>query len=274
MHACVNDNSGEVQIVGTDETCKNNWTAVHWNGSGAAGEPGPEGPEGPMGPQGPVVIQGPPGPEGSTGPAGSQGIAGPAGPAGAAGPPGAGGPQGVQGGSGPTGPTGPTGPQGEQGAAGTPCWDLNGNGVAEAEEETNGDGAFDALDCGGPQGQQGEQGDKGDKGDKGDTGPQGAQGVLPALEDWIHPQEVVTESFWPFGYFKDPLGIVHFRGVIHNGNCSGVVFTLPVGYRPDQSMLFLTAGSQARWNLRIDSDGGVIPCAGIWTAGVTFRADN
>ena len=28
-----------------------------------------------------------------------------------------------------------------------PCWDLNGNGVADPEEDINGDGEFDVLDC-------------------------------------------------------------------------------------------------------------------------------
>ncbi len=31
--------------------------------------------------------------------------------------------------------------------AAPPCWDLNGNGVADPEEDINGDNEFDALDC-------------------------------------------------------------------------------------------------------------------------------
>jgi hypothetical protein len=65
------------------------------------------------------------------------------------------------------------------------CWDLNGNGVGDPEEDINHDGVCDAGDCKGPRGDQGPQGDpgpqgppgdKGDKGDKGDEGPQGPQG--------------------------------------------------------------------------------------------------
>ncbi len=33
------------------------------------------------------------------------------------------------------------------GDEGGPCWDLNGNGVGDTEEDINGDGQFDALDC-------------------------------------------------------------------------------------------------------------------------------
>ena len=31
--------------------------------------------------------------------------------------------------------------------AAPPCWDLNGNGVSDPEEDINGDNEFDALDC-------------------------------------------------------------------------------------------------------------------------------
>lgn len=41
---------------------------------------------------------------------------------------------------------------GQDGADGLACWDLNGNGVPNPEEDTNGDGSFDALDCQGPPG--------------------------------------------------------------------------------------------------------------------------
>ncbi|MGB5335663.1 MAG: hypothetical protein WBN07_08590 [Woeseiaceae bacterium] len=50
---------------------------------------------------------------------------------------------------------GDDGSPGAAGAAGTPgtdgqaCWDLNGNGVGDPEEDINGDGFFDALDCAG-----------------------------------------------------------------------------------------------------------------------------
>ena len=33
------------------------------------------------------------------------------------------------------------------GVGGGACWDANGNGVTDAEEDTNGDGNFNALDC-------------------------------------------------------------------------------------------------------------------------------
>ena len=93
---------------------------------------------------------------------------------------------GLQGQQGQTGASGPQGPQGPQGPAGISCWDLNGNGVADGSEDSNGDGIVNALDCDsaiGPQGPQGLQGPEGPRGPQGpsgnpggQTGPRGPQG--------------------------------------------------------------------------------------------------
>lgn len=64
VHACVNTNSGTIQIVDADATCKNKWEALDWN---QQGPPGPQGPAGPQGPEGPVGPQGPAGEAGITG---------------------------------------------------------------------------------------------------------------------------------------------------------------------------------------------------------------
>jgi len=54
------------------------------------------------------------------------------------------------------------------------CWDLNGDGVQDPSEDTNGDTLFDALDC---QGLEGPQGEAGATGPQGPAGPQGATGA-------------------------------------------------------------------------------------------------
>ena len=46
------------------------------------------------------------------------------------------------------GDNGSTGPQGAAGVAGINCWDLNGNGTNDRDEDTNHDGLWDAYDCG------------------------------------------------------------------------------------------------------------------------------
>ncbi len=77
--------------------------------------------------------------------------------------------------------------EGPQGPAGLTCWDLNGNGWADPEEDVNQDAAWDVWDCIGPAGPQGEAGlagpagPQGEPGATGATGPAGAQGdVGPA----------------------------------------------------------------------------------------------
>lgn len=48
--------------------------------------------------------------------------------------------------------TGPTGPTGPAGISGQSCWDLDGDGIADAEEDTNGDGQVNVYDCRGTAG--------------------------------------------------------------------------------------------------------------------------
>ncbi len=65
--------------------------------------------------------------------------------------------------SGEDGERGPAGEDGDSitgpaGADGTSCWDLNGNGVGDAEEDINQDGDFNALDCQGTNGTNGTNG--------------------------------------------------------------------------------------------------------------------
>ena len=56
---------------------------------------------------------------------------------------------GCEGDDGVDGSTGAAGPPGADGSDGIACWDLNANGVGDPEEDTNGDGVFDAADCAG-----------------------------------------------------------------------------------------------------------------------------
>jgi hypothetical protein len=39
------------------------------------------------------------------------------------------------------------------------------------------------------------------------------------------------------GFYKDPFGRVHLRGAVAGGTATGVIFTLPEGYRPSGSLL-------------------------------------
>lgn len=68
--------------------------------------------------------------------------------------------------SGDDGERGPQGPKGDSiagdpgadGSDGTNCWDLNGNGMNDTDEDINNDGNFNALDCQGADGTNGSDG--------------------------------------------------------------------------------------------------------------------
>jgi hypothetical protein len=88
IHACVNNTSGEIKIIGANANCPSNYHSLDWNIQGPAGQQGPIGPVGPVGPVGPIGPVGPmgpmgpqgeQGPQGDLGPQGLQGIQGPAG---------------------------------------------------------------------------------------------------------------------------------------------------------------------------------------------------
>lgn len=81
------------------------------------------------------------------------------------GPQGQQGENGDQGLQGEPGIRGETGKDGQSGEDGINCWDLNGNRIDDPEEDVNGDGKINILDC------------KGEKGGKGDVGEQGIPGI-------------------------------------------------------------------------------------------------
>lgn len=63
---------------------------------------------------------------------------------------------------------------------GLQCWDRDGDGRPDGEENRSGDGVHDALDCvgpAGPVGPRGVRGDPGSRGPQGDAGERGLQGL-------------------------------------------------------------------------------------------------
>lgn len=75
-----------------------------------------------------------------------------------------------------------------QGIPGTPglnCWDLNGNGVGDPNEDVNGDGDFNALDC---QGLPGSDGQDGADGQDGQDGLDGASPFALVGNDAVYTQ--------------------------------------------------------------------------------------
>ena len=64
-----------------------------------------------------------------------------------------------------------------QGPKGLSCWDLDGDGIADPEEDSNSDGQFNALDCIGPPGADGQDGAPGANGQDGAPGTNGQDGA-------------------------------------------------------------------------------------------------
>ncbi len=64
------------------------------------------------------------------------------------------------------------------------------------------------------------------------------------------------------GYWKDPFGFVHLKGVIKSGTINTTAFTLPPGYRPQEKQLFDSISNAAIGRLDVTTAGAVIPVAG------------
>jgi len=99
---------------------------------------------------------------------------------------------------------------GEAGPAGLSCWDLNGNRLADADEDVNNDGVVDVFDCRGPAGQPGQPGQPGPEGDDGDDGDDGSDGVM-GLACW----DLNTNGI------ADPEEDIDGDGVVDVDDCQG-----------------------------------------------------
>lgn len=77
-------------------------------------------------------------------------------------------------------------------------------------------------------------------------------------------------------FHKDQNQVVRLKGLINSGVITAHAFVLPAGYRPALDTMFAVASSGAAGELRVLTNGFVIPQAGsnvyFSLAGVTFRA--
>jgi hypothetical protein len=94
------------------------------------------------------------------------------------------------------GADGPPGADGVDGIDGVSCWDLNENGVADAEEDRNADGLVDVHDCQGPAGPPGDDGQDGTTGPQGPQGPAGPEFVSVFIDDFYAADPTVPYE-WP-----------------------------------------------------------------------------
>jgi hypothetical protein len=98
---------------------------------------------------------------------------------------------------------------------------------------------------------------------------------------WVNWKDL-AEGYAPAGYFRDSLGIVHLRGVVQDGTVgwgTGVIFTLPAGYRPEYRSVHTVMSSPGVFGqLEVAANGDVVACfpeekqRSFSLDGVTFRA--
>lgn len=81
-------------------------------------------------------------------------------------------------------------------------------------------------------------------------------------------------SYHSVGYYKDPFGVVHLRGIAKDGTNGTAIFTLPSGYRPSKEMIFAAASNSAFGYVDIATGGAVVATgSNAWFSldGITFR---
>jgi hypothetical protein len=88
------------------------------------------------------------------------------------------------------------------------CWDLDGDGGRDAEEDVNHDSVLDALDCRGEQGEQGPAGAQGEQGEPGLDGNLALAGQLCDDDEYMRGfdsnGDIVCETV---SYLESPLGL-------------------------------------------------------------------
>lgn len=77
-------------------------------------------------------------------------------------------------------------------------------------------------------------------------------------------------------YMKDTMGFVHLGGIVKTGTIGTSIFTLPVGYRPEEAKVFAVASNGAFGVCTVNPDGTVVASSGsnvyFSLSGITFRA--
>lgn len=79
-------------------------------------------------------------------------------------------------------------------------------------------------------------------------------------------------------YYKDGSGVIHVEGLMKSGTTTSgtVVAVLPVGYRPDKTLMFFTGTNTGPATVEVHSSGNIVASGGFsttWTslAGISFK---
>jgi hypothetical protein len=118
--------------------------------------------------------------------------------------------------------SGPTGPTGANGTIGYSCWDLDMDGNNDPNEDVNGDGQWNVLDCQGANGANGATGPtgaNGTNGANGATGPAGPQG--PTGANGTNGATGPTGPTGPTGFGIGPTGPTGANGTNGTNGATG-----------------------------------------------------
>lgn len=85
----------------------------------------------------------------------------------------------------------------------------------------------------------------------------GKQGAPPFENSWVY----FGSGAQP-GYFKDPFGFVHLKGLLKNGTINTPMFTLPPGFRPLEADIAICMSNGAAARLDVNTNGQVVPVSG------------
>lgn len=122
---------------------------------------------------------------------------------------------------------------------GLACWDLNGNGIGDLNEDIDGNGIYNALDCQGIQGVAGPTGPTGPQGIAGPTGPQGLTGAAgPQGPIGLTGPQGATGPVGPQGPIGltgavGPQGPAGFSTGAHNGTSMSTIDPTKVSFGND-----------------------------------------
>ncbi len=99
----------------------------------------------------------------------------------------------------------------------------------------------------------------------------GAMGQPTFQNSWVNYGSGWREA----GFWRDPFGVVHLRGLIASGTIGQTAFTLPPGFRPSASEVFATVSNNLLGRVSVLSGGAVVCDVGsnVWLSlsGITFR---
>lgn len=99
--------------------------------------------------------------------------------------------------------------------------------------------------------------------------------------EWLAPTLINgwtnLEYAEPSGYYKDPFGIVHVKGIVKGGAVGQPLFILPVGYRPMFLRRYAVIANDAIGHIEVFNSGYVYLWLGsnVWVSldAITFRAE-